>query len=503
MSLGLVLVKIILTTVGVIAVVVGLAYLARRREKTLPPAIFIGAGITAVLADAALVFSSGVAPSPPQTVLNWIEVGAYCGASFLLLKAIDLFIIGDYLIGRKGTYIPDVVRTLILFTGLTAATLVILRLVMNINVIALVALPTVATAVVGVALRDTLVRFFSGIALGKMVRVGDWISVLDREGVVTDIGFGHLTLLTREHDHVALPNNTVIQAGLINYSRPTTTHICSVTVEAAYRTPPGQVCAVLVEAALAVEGVLPEPKPVALVSSFNDSGVQYRLRFSVNDYSLRPLIESQVRSYVWNAFQRNGIEIPFPQRVVHASVGVAPEQMARRSDQIVSHLAAVDFLAVLAPEQIEVLAQDATIQKFLPGERVVRQGEAGQELYIILEGTAEVRVQQDGRSMTVATLQKGQFFGEMSLLTGEPRSATVVAATPLRVVVVGKQGLSRVTQEDGRVIDRIGEVVARRQLATAAAKEQLAREGATVAVANQTRSLTERIRRFLWGETTI
>jgi CRP-like cAMP-binding protein len=105
--------------------------------------------------------------------------------------------------------------------------------------------------------------------------------------------------------------------------------------------------------------------------------------------------------------------------------------------------------------------------------------------------------------MTVATLQKGQFFGEMSLLTGEPRSATVVAATPLRVVVVGKQGLSRVTQEDGRVIDRIGEVVARRQLATAAAKEQLAREGATVAVANQTRSLTERIRRFLWGGTTV
>ncbi len=503
MSLGLLLIKIVLTTAGVIAVVVGLAYLARRREKTLPPAVFIGAGITAVLADAALVFTGGVTPSPPQTVLNWIEVGAYCGASFLLLKAIDLFVIGDYLIGRKGTYIPDVVRTLILFTGLTAATLVILRLVMNINVIALVALPTVATAVVGVALRDTLVRFFSGIALGKMVRVGDWISVLDREGLVTDIGFGHLTLLTREYDHVALPNNTVIQAGLINYSRPTTAHICSVTVEAAYRTPPSQVCAVLVEAALAVQGVLPEPKPVALVSSFNDSGVQYRLRFSVDDYSLRPLIESQVRTYVWNAFQRNGIEIPFPQRVVHTQAGAATEQMARQSDQIVSHLAAVDFLAVLAPEQIEILARDATIQKFLPGERVVRQGEAGQELYIILDGTAEVRLQQDGRSMTVATLQKGQFFGEMSLLTGEPRSATVVAATPLRVVVVGKQGLSRVAQEDGRVIDRISEVVARRQLATAAAKDQLAREGATITVANQTRSLTERIRRFLWGGATV
>jgi CRP-like cAMP-binding protein len=161
----------------------------------------------------------------------------------------------------------------------------------------------------------------------------------------------------------------------------------------------------------------------------------------------------------------------------------------------------VDFLSVLAPEQIEVLARDATIQRYLPGECVVRQGEAGQELYVILEGTADVRIRQDGRSLTVATLQKGQFFGEMSLLTGEPRTATVVARTPLRVVAVGKQGLSRVAQEDGRVIDLIGEVVARRQLATAVAKEQLAKEGVTIAVVNQTRSLTERIRRFLWGGT--
>jgi small-conductance mechanosensitive channel/CRP-like cAMP-binding protein len=497
--MGALLTKIGGTALGVIAVVVGLAYLAHRRQKSLPLSVVAGASVTLLLASAVLIFNSGVVAAPPTGVLAWLEFGTYLGVSFLFLKLIDLIVIADYLIDRKGAYIPDVVRSLIMLTGVAAASLIILRLVMNINVIALVALPTVATAVVGVALRDTLVRFFSGIALGKMIRVGDWIQVQDREGMVSDIGFGHVTLVTRDHDYVALPNNTVIQAGLINYNRPTATHACAVTVEAAYRIPPGQVCVALVDAASAVDGVLPDPKPRALVSAFNESGIEYRLRFSIGNYAKRWEIESAVRTYVWNALQRNGFEIPFPQRVVH-SVGAGERSLtAIDSDQIVSHLAAVDFFTILTPEQIEILAKDARVLRFLPGEPIVRQGEPGQELFVILEGEAEVWLEHEGRSTRINQMHRGQFFGEMSLLTGEPRSATVRAVTPLKVVQVGKAALSRIVQEDQRIIERIGEVVARRQVMTIAAKEQLSRERASLEITQQTRSLIDRIQDFLWG----
>jgi CRP-like cAMP-binding protein len=96
-------------------------------------------------------------------------------------------------------------------------------------------------------------------------------------------------------------------------------------------------------------------------------------------------------------------------------------------------------------------------------------------------------------------MHRGQFFGEMSLLTGEPRSATVRAVTPLKVVQVGKAALSRIVQEDQRIIERIGEVVARRQVMTIAAKEQLSRERASLEITQQTRSLIDRIQDFLWG----
>ena len=502
MSIGPFLVKLGLTDLGLVLGLIVLVYFAWRRKKGLPLSVIVVFVGTLLLASALMLSGSGFVAPLPSRARAWLEFTTYLGVSFVLLKLVDLLVIEDHLIDRKGAYIPDVLRTLILLVGMTVAGLVILRLVMNINVIALVALPTVATAVVGVALRDTLVRFFAGISLGKMMRVGDWVSVMDKEGVVTDIGFGHMTLRTEDNDYVALPNNNVIQAGLINYSRPTTAHGCHILVEAAYRTPPAQVRTVLADAASAVGAVLADPAPEAMVEAFKDSGIQYRLRFWIRDYSKHQFIQSEVMTYVWSAFQRNGIEIPFPQRVVQTLMpqdrGVV---LKRQADQIVAHLAKVDFFAILAPRQIESLASEARVQEFLPGEEVVRQGESGEELFIILDGTAEVRVRQDGLSSTVASLQGGQFFGEMSLLTGEPRTATVVALTPLKVVAINKQALSRVVQEDRSLVDRISGVVAQRHVEMAATKEQLSRESAKVALVSQKQSLMARIQNFLWGPT--
>jgi len=356
-----------------------------------------------------------------------------------------------------------------------------------------------AAAMVGVALKDTLTRFFSGIELGKIVKVGDWVSVLDREGIVTHIGMEHVTLFSRAHDVVSLPNDLVIQSGVTNYTRPTTTHFCNVFVDAAYRTPPEDVCATLLEVAAAVSGVLPEPKATALVAAFNESAIQYRIKFPIGDFAQRDMIESTMRTYIWHAFSRKGIEIPFPQRVVHRIADTEPDAKAATIERISAYLQTVDFLATLDMKQIEVLAGGARWERYLPGERVVRQGDPGAVLYIIVAGKADVRLEQGGLSSTVTTLEAGKFFGEMSLLTGEPRSATVQAATDLSVIAVGKQALLQVLQEDRPLIERIGEVVARRQADTAVAKAQLSRDAAALSVGTHTRSLVERIQSFFWG----
>lgn len=499
MSLGSLLGAILAIVACVAGVLVGLTYVFTRRGKPVPVLPFYAGGVGVFFVLASLIGHSGLGASLPHFVQSCLAVTAWLGAAFFVFTILDVLIIGEWLIERGQRYIPDIVRQLLIGSEVVAAGVVILWLVMGINLVALVALPTVAAAMVGVALKDTLTRFFSGIELGKIVKVGDWVTVLDREGVVTHIGMEHVTLLTRAHDVVSLPNDLVIQSGVTNFTRPTTTHLCNVLVDAAYRTPPEEVCATLLETTTAVAGVLPDPKPSAFVNAFNESAIQYRIKFPIGDFSQRDSIESAMRTYIWHAFARKGIEIPFPQRVLHQPAVEDGVSKHHALERIMGQLQGVDFLATLDTKQIEVLAEGANWELYLPGERIVRQGDPGEVLYVIVSGKADVRLEQGGLTTTVTTLESGKFFGEMSLLTGEPRSATVVAATELSVIAVGKQALLQVVQEDRRLIERIGEVVARRQAVTAAAKAQLSRDAASLSVVTHTRSLVERIQSFFWG----
>ena len=450
MSLGLLVGTVMAMLAVMAAVLMGLTYLLARRGRSAPPLPFYAGGVALVLVTATLVGRSELVSHIPHFVRSGLDVAAWLGASFFLFTILDALIIGEWLIERGQRYIPDIVRQLLIGAEVVAAGVLILWLVMGINLVALVALPTVAAAMVGVALKDTLTRFFSGIELGKIVKVGEWITVVDREGMVTHIGMEHVTLVTRAQDLVSLPNDLVIQSGVTNFSRPTTTHFCNVYVDAAYRTPPEQVCATLLEAAVAVPGVLQDPKATALVTAFNESAIQYRIKFPIGDFGQRDLIESRMRTYIWHAFARNGIEIPFPQRVVHQTVDPEVVANGQAVGRMVAQLAAVDFLGTLDAKQLEALAKEARWESYLPGERVVRQGEPGEVLYVIASGRADVRLEQGGLSSTVTTLDAGKFFGEMSLLTGEPRSATVSAATELVVIAVAKQALLQVVQEGGR-----------------------------------------------------
>src|SRR2546422_6648076 len=119
-----------------------------------------------------------------EGVYLWTKFAAYLGTAFLLLKAVDVLLLEDYLIAKKGLYIPDLLRLLLLISGLAVAGIIFLWTVMGINVVALVAIPTVATAVIGFALQDTLKRFFAGLMLGKLVRVGDWVRLAGQVGRV-------------------------------------------------------------------------------------------------------------------------------------------------------------------------------------------------------------------------------------------------------------------------------------------------------------------------------
>ena len=470
----------------------GYFLVARKRAKKVPHSFFAAFVVTLslyillVLNESELILWVDLW----EGAYVWTKFAAYFGTAFLLLKAADLLVVEDFLIAKKKFHIPDLLRLLLLIIGLAFAGLIFLRTVMGINVVALVAIPTAATAVIGFALQDTLKRFFAGLMLGKLVRVGDWVCLAGKEGRVTRVDLAHVTIVTREDDLVMIPNNLVAQQEILNFNKPTTKHARTALVDAGYAAPPLEVQALLVETAKAVPGVLPEPTPLAFVSGFKDSSIQYRLKFWINDYAKVVDVEGQVLAYVWYAFKRNNIEIPFPQRTVHMT---KPEEVertrAKERERITEALRRIDFLSVLAPEDLDDVAQEATLRIYLPGESVVRQGEEGTEFFLILEGCVEVRIGEGEKVSTVATLHAMQFFGEMSLLTGEPRSATIVAQTRLEVLVLAKATVARPIMEHPILAERISTVLAQRQSAQDALQlEPASRQG------GQDRKLDDRAR---------
>jgi small-conductance mechanosensitive channel len=432
----------------------------------------------------------------PSPVQPWAAFLASLALVFVALSILDLALVEEYLIAKRDLYVPRVLRLLGILVGLTVAGLVLLRFILDVNVLALIALPTVATAVVGFALKDVIARFVSGIELGRMIRVGDWVTLMDTEGVITDVNLKYVTIKTRGWDYVSLPNDAVTKSAIVNHSRPEALTARTVTVEASYAHPPLLVTRILTEAASAVPGVAQHPPPAALVHEFKESGIEYKVRFWLTDFARRDRIAGEVSAYIWYAFKRNGIEIPYPQRVVHqAAVPDRASMHAAEVDEFLAHLRSVDFLSVLDEEERRRMAEGGERRVFMPGEVIVREGDEGTELFVIMSGSADVEVSSGGTVSKVATMSAGAFFGEMSLLTGAPRSATVRAATPVTVLAIGKEAMAAVLAKNQSLVERLSETLAQRQAALASHRESVAAIRKPDAQADSL-SLAARVRKF-------
>ena len=469
----------------------------RRFGRALPPYLSVVYATTALLIVVSRFLAHPSVPRmyvPPDLIVG-TRVLFWTGASFFALKLLDLLLIESFLIRKKALHIPQLLRMLIFLSLFVTGLLFILRLVLDINLIALIALPTVATAVVGFSLKDTLTRLFDGIALGRIMRPGDWVGILGREGQVVQIDLSHLTLRTREDDHLLIPNNSVSQQEIINYSKPSTRHACSVAVEAAYKDPPLKVQEVLQNVARSVPGVMTYPAPKAFVEAYRESGMQYRLKFWAEDYSEHLRLQSEVLSYIWYAFQREGIEIPYPVRTIQIQPATTTPAGPEVRADIVQKLRRVDFLSVLPDADLEILAGKVRRRTYLIGERVIEEGEPGEEFFFIERGTAQVRV-KDHDGQKVADLAATDFFGEISLLTGEPRSATVVAASELQALVIDKACFQEILFRNPSLAEAIGETLSRRRADLTVVREKIRPASAAEPAAKTRTNLADRIKQF-------
>ena len=337
--------------------------------------------------------------------------------------------------------------------------------------VSLVATGSVLTAVVGFALQSTIANVFAGLALpleGQLA-IGDWIDVAGHTGLIREIRWRSTTIVTKDGDNIIVPNNQLITAPVTNFSRPTGAHRVALRVGFHYRHPPNTVRDTLLDAVHGADGVLVFPSPDCFPVEFADSAVTYVLRVWIDDFLRLDPIVGAVRTRIWYAARRAGLEIPYPIRTIASATEVADDPTTRRR----TALDRVDLFAPLDGECRTRLVGGMREQAYAAGEDIIRQEAPGDSLFIIAQGTVDVRVGIGGAFRSVATLGPGQFFGEMSLMTGEPRQATVTALTDTLCYVIDQGALRCVIETRPSVAEDISGILADRQIGLDAGREGL------------------------------
>jgi len=353
----------------------------------------------------------------------------------------------------------------------------------------------IGAVVLGLALQETLGNLFAGLAIQieKPFNVGHWIHVTGQDGRVAEITWRATRLRTKSGNVVVVPNSVLARETITNYSVPTPQLRLEVEVGVTYDAAPTDVKAVI-RAALSDEPLIDQSRDVdVLVVDFASSAIVYRVRVWMTDFTADEALRDSIRTRIWYAFRRHHIEIPYPVQV-EMQRELPQADVAAETAHREAMVRGAAIFSALEPAAVTLLARAAKPLSYGARETIVREGDAGESMFLLARGEARVSISKGGATEEVARLRGGAFFGEMSLLTGDPRTATVIAVTDCDLLELSADGFRQIVADHPAIVDAITEAMARRRVELGERRASLA--AATGQVAPE-QSVVARIRAFL------
>ncbi|HEU5247220.1 MAG TPA: cyclic nucleotide-binding domain-containing protein [Candidatus Udaeobacter sp.] len=400
---------------------------------------------------------------------NHVGTAVILLSTALVVALVNRYVWDFYFEKRRHTPIPHFLREVV--GGIIF--LIVLLLILSYGYHAeaqlkgLLAGSGVVAIILGFAGQNLFAGIIGGISIqiNRPYKVGDWLQVGERFAEVMEINWRSTRLRTNDAIYLDIPNNEMVSHTIVNLHYPTEVHAMRIRVGVEYKNAPNRVKDALSRAASTAEGVLAEPKVKVFLVDFADSAVIYEIKFYMGNHSRINEINDAVRTNVWYALKRQGITIPFPIRTLHLQ-RKAVASMQEEFEEARAILRSEALFECLSDEQIDSLVQQSRVSHFGRGERVIREGAEGDSMFVLLRGAAEVSISKNGSSIPVASLKAPDCFGEMSLLTGERRTATVRAETDCQVMEIGKPVMAEVLRASPDCLERLSELLAKRKLET-------------------------------------
>jgi small-conductance mechanosensitive channel/CRP-like cAMP-binding protein len=401
------------------------------------------------------------------------------------LLAITIF---DVLLRVCRVDYPDILHDVVV----GAAYLVAFGFVMHhvgVNVTSIVATSAVVTAVIGLSLQATLGNVVGGISLqlDDSVNEGDWVELENKtQGQVKKIRWRHTVIETRDWDTLIVPNGQLMSQAIKVLGKrdgQPLQHRMWVYFNVDFRYSPAEVMRAVNDSlqGAPLVGVASEPKPHCicydLARDNRDSFCYYAVRYWLTDLARDDPTSSLVRERIYAALKRAQIPLAIPAKAVFVSPDDMEHRDRKRMRELESRtaaLAAIDLFANLSEDEQRTLASSARLAPFSPHEVITRQGATAHWLYVLLKGTAAVRVAtSEGEDRQVAILEAPSFFGEMALMTGQPREATVIAECDVECLRVDRKDLESIIKNRPEIASEISVVLAKRRVELLAVREGL------------------------------
>jgi len=467
--------------IGAALLVIALAIRSATVNRYVRSRLAISAALFAAYAAASSLIAYGRLPA---SAVNQLHTAIPLFLAFGVANAIVVLVINPWRADRIPEQFPNIVQDAIVIALFGVAAMLFLP-------DKVVTTTAVGAVVIGFALQDTLGNLFAGLAIQieKPFRVGHWVTIGGKDGLVSEITWRATKIRTKSGNFVVVPNSVLSRDTITNYSEPTRDTRLEVMVSAGYDAPPNDVKRAIVTALRGEASILPEPAAEVLIAEFADSGITYRVRVWTTEFAADERVRDRVRARIYYAFHREGIAFPYPVRVnIESKRHLEPTTEHGRA----SALDRVEILAALSASQRGQLASMSRLLLYGAGEAIAHEGDAGASMFVLRTGEAAVTVA--GAEGELARLTQGAFFGEMSLLTGDARSATVTAITDCELLEIGVEAFRRVVMSDSQSVERVAAAVVNRR---AELERHRATRAAAAAEPETPQTFLARVKRFL------
>jgi small-conductance mechanosensitive channel len=405
-----------------------------------------------------------------------IRIGLWLSLMFVGVRLANAFLFDLIFQLRKGREAPSLIRDLFSIVAYILIVAFILKYYFALSLGALLSGSALLGVILGLALQDTLGNLFSGISLhaDKPFDVGDVITVGKYTGVVESVTWRAAKIRTFTN-HVVLVSNSQIAKEAIEVCPSDNANARLVFFNALYSDSPAKVIEVIRYAIRETENVRRDPAPIVRIRGLADSGVDYEIKYWLEDYARHNDTDALLRQRVWYAFKRAGLTFAYPTQTLYIERPQTAANLAAIEETLTGRLAATGIFAPLNGEELSRLACDARSHTYAPGESIIRAGEDGDSMFVVNSGHVSVQIADNGQPRTVATLGEGDFFGEMALFTGQPRTANVVAAEETEVLEIGHDAMKHIFDTNPDLVQSLGETIAHRRagLADAARSEDV------------------------------